>query len=434
MSIKKKLLKNTLINLFGYFYLLAASFFSVSFMLRQLGKELFGSYLFLISIVSLSTVFEMGVSISVIRKLSLPDISAKSKIKTIRNSLSIYLFLALVLAVITPIFIYIFRNTPVLSNLSSLLLIKIGAILFITVFVNFLNNHFLNLAQANQNFAVFNSKTFLVGTANTALAALVTYFSSDISHIFLMQLVFHLATFFYISSYVKNKFGEESNKLSLDFEEIKDLVVFGVKNFVGTLASQIESQLPNYTLGAGISASAITFYSIPQSIVVKGAGIVSQVAQAFFPFSASLLEKSRIKKLAQTIILLQFLTLLLGVFSVFCAFQFGNQFLTLWLKDPVVVFRATPILKTLSFYFLLVSLTPIPTSLLQSLGKPQIPSFFAVLTTLVEAGLMFYFVPKFGPDGVAKSALISTAISVPLFLIVTLIVFSKEVKKILYEK
>ncbi|KKU05883.1 MAG: Polysaccharide biosynthesis protein [Candidatus Collierbacteria bacterium GW2011_GWB1_45_35] len=168
-----------------------------------------------------------------------------------------------------------------------------------------------------------------------------------------------------------------------------------------------------------VSAGAITSFSIPQSIVAKGAGVVSQLAQVFFPFSASLLAKDRIKKLKTLVLGIESLVLIGGVSAILLTFTIGQQFLLWWLKDPVVVQTAFPVLKILSFYFLLASLTPIPTALLQGLNKPQVPSFFAVLTVVLEIIFALILVPTFGTIGVAYSFLLSTIITIPPFLVYT---------------
>ncbi len=216
----------------------------------------------------------------------------------------------------------------------------------------------------------------------------------------------------------------------LHASDTKYLLNFGIKNFITSLAGQAEIQSSKYILGSISSAAAVTAYSIPQNIVIKGAGIVSQVAQALFPLSASLLDADRVKKLKQTVYSLELLVLAGGLLAVFCSFTFGNEFLLWWLNDPEIVKIAHPILNVLSFYFLLTSLTPIPGVIIQSINKPEIPSFFAVLTTVLEIGAMLYLIPIYGSIGAAYAAVFSSSITVPSFLFVCNLYFEKEIKRI----
>ena len=179
-----------------------------------------------------------------------------------------------------------------------------------------------------------------------------------------------------------------------------------------------------------VSARAITSFSIPQNIVAKGAGVISQFAQVFFPLSASLLERDRIKKLKTLVLGVESITLVGGILAVLLSFTVGESFLTWWLKDPIVIQSAYPVLRVLSFYFLLVSLTPVPTALVQGLNKPQIPSFFGALTVFLEVIAALVLVPSLGIIGMAYAFLFSVIITVPSFLIVTWILLQRETKKL----
>ncbi|KKT40423.1 hypothetical protein A3K29_03420 [Candidatus Collierbacteria bacterium RIFOXYB2_FULL_46_14] len=431
MSIKESLIKNTGFNLAGYFYLLIASFFSVPILLNNLGRDVFGVYIFLISIVSLSAVFDFGLSNAVVRKLSLPGTTGEERIKTWKTSFAIFITLALILSAgvivllqylsqVMPIFAHLDRNT---INLSILVLSGIA-------FINHVNIHLLNLPQSEQRFDIFNSKTLLVGTANTIISATVSGFYPNIAVLYATQLLFHLLTLVYMISYSLKFFHGSDFSPSYDRVIGKELFSFGLRNFIGTLAGQVENQFSNFILGALVSARAITAFSIPQSIVAKGAGVVSQFAQAFFPLSASLLEKDRIKKLRSLVLGVEGLTLMGGILAVVLSHTTGQPFLMWWLKDSIVVETAFPVLKILSFYFLLVSLTPVPTALLQGLNKPQIPSFFGVLTVTVEIALSLFLVPLYGAVGVAYSFLLSVCVTVPTILIVTWVQLDREIRKL----
>lgn len=420
MSIKKSLIKNTGFNLAGYFYLLVASFFSVSVLLRNLGRDVFGVYIFLVSFIALSAVFDFGISNAVVRKLSLPQTSREEKVKTWKTSFAIFIALALILFVISLILLsYLSRTMPIFAHVDIFTVNLAILILSVIIFINHLNNHFLNLPQAEQRFDIFNSKTLFVGSANTIVSAIVSGFYPNIAAIYFCQLIFHILTTLFMLRYSLRFFSGADFFPYYDKDMAKELFSFGLKNFVGTLTGQVENQFSNFILGAMVSAKAITSFSIPQSIVAKGAGVVSQFAQAFFPLSASLLTKDRIKKLKMLVIGVEGLTFVAGLVAVVLAHTIGFQFLTWWLKDTVVVATAYPVLKILSFYFVLVSLTPIPTALLQGLNKPQIPSFFGALTVAIEIALSLFLVPSYGVIGIAYAFLTSVCITVPLLLIVT---------------
>ncbi len=430
MSLKKALFKNTAYNLLGYFYLLLASFFSIRLMLGYLGRDLFGVYIFLSSIVPLASVFDFGVSIATVRELSIPGSSHEQKVKVWQTSFAIYIFQALLLFIFTLfISLYLFKTLPLLSAINASNFYLISLVLAFTVFINQINTHLLNLPQAMQRFDIFNSKTILVGTANTILSAILCIYTNNLVYLFLLQAIFHIFTMLYMFYYCHGIFSFEQFWPQYHREEAKKLWTFGFKNFIGTLAGQVEAQISKIFLGIMATAKEIAAFNIPQNIVMKGAGVVSQFAQAFFPLSTSLLKKDKILKLRILFLGLQVTILIGGIFSVFLTHYFGQAFLMWWLRDKVIVDLAFPVLKVLIYYFALVSLTPIPTALVQGLNKPQVASFFAVLTVSLEIIFLFLLVPTLHSVGAAYAFLFSATVTVPTFLLVSWILFNKEVKK-----
>lgn len=432
MSLKIKLLKNAGYNLAGYVYLLIASFFSISILLSNLGKDLFGLYLFLASIIPLASVFDFGLSAAMVRNLSITSEKTEEKVSLWQTSMFMFLVLSCLISIITFVITYLVQsNLPIFSIVDTSHKLGISFIISTIIFFNNLNNHFLILPQANHRFDIFNLKTLVVGSTNTIITAFVTYLTTNLSTIFFVQLLAHLVTLIILYRYSRKYFSKDESKPKFDQKSNRKLFTFGIRHFIGTLAGQVEAQFSNYILGWLVSAQAITSFSIPQSIVAKGAGVISQFAQAFFPLSSSLITKDKILKLKKLFISLEAIALLGGFMAVILTYTIGEAFLTLWLKDLSVISAVYPILKILSWYFVLVSLTPIPTSLIQSINKPQVPSFFAVLTVFFEIIFAFIFVPRLHALGMAYAFLYSTLITVPLFLITTWVLFNNEIKKVL---
>jgi len=431
MSAKKTLIKNSSINLVGYIYLLFASFFSISILLNNLGREVFGVYVFLAAIIPLASVFDLGLGNAVVRRLSLPETSPEEKKQIWQTSFFLYLLFGLLISLTVLIIFTFFTNQlAILQKIPAASLSISVVILSLIVLINHLNACFLNLAQARQRFDIFNLKTLLVGSANTIFSAILSNFTTNLSNLFLLQLIFHFLTLIFLFRYALNSLKLKEILPQFNRHTTKNLINFGIRDFVGTLSSQFEAQFGKYALGTMISASAVAAYSIPQTIVLKAAGAISQIAIAFYPFGSSLLNKEKIYKLKRFIFAIEALTLIGGLLAIFITFSFGEDFLLWWLKDPVIVSLSYPILKIMVFYFCLVALTPIPTAVVQSLNYPQVSSFFALLTTSVEILLILYLVPQYSIMGVAYATLIAASISVPPFLITAAILLRRKTKQL----
>lgn len=429
MSLKKTLLKNTSYNVASYIVLLLASFFSVPIILSNLGKEGYGVLVLLTSIAPLMSVLDLGLSSAVVRFMSLPDTSYKERIKIWQTSFFLFTVFASIVLVISLIgFFTLIKPWPALSSIDSLSFTYIAILISITLFVNHINIHFMTLPQANQRFDIYNTRTILVGLSNTLGSALLSYIYPSLIAILLFQLIFHFLALISLFFYTYKEFKEDFLP-KFYLETAKILLNFGLKNFLGKVANQAESQFSKYSLGSLLSASSVAIFGIPQKLVIYAAGGFSQLTLAFFPMSASLLKKERIGKLLKLIILLQGLALITGVLGVGTIYLFGFDFLLWWLKDPQLVILAFPVFKILSWFFLLTILTPIPSSVLDSINSPQIPSFFAILTAVITITLIFLLTPDYGVLGPAYAAVASSSITVPSFLIVFVVKFSRFYQK-----
>lgn len=431
MGIKKTLIKNSFFNLASYAYLLLTAFFSIPIILRSLGADMFGLYILLASIVPLASVLDLGLGSAVVRELSLPDFPKKDYVDTWRTSF----WLFGVGGVFLSLFVFGFlRFIPSYWDIFHLVnthtLDQLGYIIALTVFFNHINAHFLNLPQARQQFEIFNLKTLLVGTGNTVVTAFAATMTKNLADLFLIQLAFHLLTFVFLVIYAKKIFSGWDFFPAFKKKTAIRLSIFGLKNFVGAVSNQVEAQISKYIIGARASALAITAFSIPQNIILKAAGVISQVALAIFPTGTSLLTKDRMPKLTKLILLIESLTLVFGLVGIIGSHVFGNQFLLWWLKNPEVVDLATPVLRIMSFYLLLTALTPIPTVVLIGMNYPQIPSIFALLTTIIEIVFLVILVPSLQAVGAAYAALGAATITVPSMLFVFWYLYRKEFRKI----
>lgn len=429
MALKRLLLKNSLLNIGTYGYLLLASFFSIPILLNALGKELFGAYVIIGGLVTLISTMDLGLGQASIRYLSLPNLNSQKRHRYWQTSYSLFLLIGFVMAIIsTLILIYFFVTLPAMKILSQPSFIQTITVLFPYVVFNFITWHFLTIVQSEQRFDIYSLRSVIVGTGNTLVSAFVARSFPNLTVIFLIQLFFVILALFMIYFFGDHHF-KGGNYPKFHPQITRKLLSFGLKNFVGRVSNQFSAQFSNYVLGS-FSAIFVTAFSIPKTIMLKAGGIISQLTLAIFPLSASLLTKDRAPKLKQLIIGIEIFIFLLGLVSLVIVQYFGEPFLIWWLKDMEVVALAFPVLKILVWFFVFTSLTPIPGVVLDSLNYPQIPSIFAVITTIIETVLIFILTPKFQLLGPAYATAISSAIMAPLFLLVFAKIFQQEIKKI----
>lgn len=436
MSIKKTLIKNSSYNLVSYAYLAVASLISIPIILNSLGGELYGSYILFNGIVLVAATFDLGLSQATIRWLSLPKINQATRVNTWKTSLFFFYILAALLSFITFILLRFFLiDLPAFTPINPDQYLLATVIASGIVLINHLNIAFLTIPQAHQRFDIYNTRTIIVGTANTLITAWLSTKTDNIAVLLGLQFIFHLSAFITLLSYSRHQLGANPLIPKLHKQLSKELLGFGGKNFVTNIANQIRVQFSNFILGGLIGPVAVTAFSIPQNLIIKAAGAISQVTLAFFPLSTSLTSPERFPKLKRLIIQLQVVIFLLGIIQVFIVYQYGYQILTLWLNNPEVVIQAYPVLKILSWFFLLTILTPIPTAVFESLNKPQIPAIIASLNTILTIGLIFFISNQsnIGSSSLipAYATLYSSIILVPIFLFLLVTTVRDHDKKLL---
>lgn len=419
MSIKKTLIKNSLLNIGGYFYLLLASLVSVPLILAKLGEKDFGILLLFTSLVPLASTLDLGISSALIRQLSLPDKDLSYKKKYWQTGLWVYVVTGIISAIIfsTLIFLLYFYAVA-LRGFSFSDLIAINVFVTLTIFVNHFCSALMALPQADQRFDVYNLRTMISGSGNTIFTGILVFFTQDIKSIIFFQMIFYFLTIFSLYNYAQKKFHHQTLLPSLHLDELKHILNYGLKNFVGNLANQINLQTSKYVIGGMLSAEAITYFGIPQSIVMKAAGGVSQLTLAIFPLSVALSTKEKFAKLKRLIFFSQSLTFLVGILGIVLTYQFGFQFLSLWLHNAQIAAKIFPVLKVMSVFLAINALAPLPSVILNGLNFPQIPSISAVVTTIINITLIILLVPNYGAIGAAYAALYSNIIMAPIFLII----------------
>lgn len=426
MSIKKTLLKNSSINLLGYGYLLVLSFFSIPILLNNLGTNLFGVYLIYASMVPLVSTLNLGLTTALVRYLSLPTISKKQKTQYWQTCLWQFIILSIIVFFISLILnIFVISRLNITSFLPRNSMLVSGFLISLIIFINHLTQPLIALPQVDQKFIFYNLRTLIVGSGNTILSALLSIYYPSLPHIFAFQLILYIITGLIFFKYASNRFSNNMVWPKLFKDKSKKLINFGFKNFIGSLASQFRNQFSKFALAGMLNPQAVAIFSIPQNIIIKAAGTISQLTLSFFPLSTSLSSKERIGKLQKLILGIQALVLFLGIVQVYVVYQFGLQFLIFWLKDTGLATQAFSVLRILSIFFVFTSLTPIPTAVLDGINKPQIPSMFAVFSAVLTTVLIFFLTPKYGFLGPAYATTISSFIVAPLFLITFAVIFSR---------
>lgn len=393
------LTRATLWNLAGYLYLIIASFISTPILLHALGLSQFGLYSLVIAAITFVSAINLGLPQAVVRALAIEHEFSRQRQSIWVTSSLLFILTGLVAGLVAALM-------TSWSHVSLAILV----VVFATGLLNNLVSHYLTLPQAEGHFGYFNTKTFIIGTGNTFLAAYLAWRGQGITVILAAQLFTYLITLIPLA-YFSLKYFPHPREGKVSVPVAKSLSIFGLKNWGGKLIGQVQSQYAKYLLAA-VSPLSLSAYVIAQGLVQKLAGGVSQLATALYPASA----RSNIRSLYHR---LQIMLALSG-FLVFWIYKIvGFTFLTWWLHSPELVKLIDSIFPLLLWYSGFLILTPLPSTILDGRGRPELTSLFAFITTIIEIGLAIYLFPHYGLFAPVYAALIAVSITTPALLFTT---------------
>lgn len=397
------LTRATIWNLVGYLYLIIASLISIPILVRSLGVTVFGQYSLIVATLTLVSSLNLGLPQAVVRALSHAHNNSKLRQTIWATSSLLFTLTGLFAASIATLAGYYLHVS------SSILPLIFGLSLMSNLVA-----HYSTLPHAEGHFGYFNAKTFIVGTANTLLAAYLAYSGYGIIHILAMQLVCYLVSMFALAYFSLKYFPRPwQNKPTIVVS--KSLISFGLKNQVGTLVGQIQAQYGKYLL-ATVSPLSLSAYAIAVGLVQKAAGGVVQVATAIYPATARGTLSTSFTRLYCR---LQLGLGLVGAIGVVLYQLYGLPLLEWWLGVPEVVTLVHSVLDILVIYLAILVLTPLPSAILDGRGRPELTSLLATITTVVEIVVAFILFPRFGYLAPAYAALFAVALTTPALLFIT---------------
>lgn len=396
------LTRATLWNIAGYLYLILASLIATPILVHSLGLNTFAQYGLIVATLALISSFNLGLPQAVTRELAANHKTLIHRQTVWATSSLLFIATGLVGATISTIVSYYLRF-PTLTFF----------LVFSLALINNLVSHYATLPQAEGHFGYFNAKTFIVGTANTLLAAYLASTGRGILVILSSQLLCYLITllplvFFSLKYFPHPRDGVASRSVA------KSLISFGLKSQVGTIVGQVQSQYAKYLL-ITISPLSLTGYIIAQGLVQKLAGGISQVSSALYPAAA----RTNTFNLRPLYYRLQFGLFLLALLGIGVYTAIGYPFLVWWLDSPELVAIVHSVLNILIWYLGILVLTPLASSVLDGSGHPGITSLIAFITTAIEIILTLFLFSNFGLMAPVYAALIALAIMTPVLLYCT---------------
>jgi O-antigen/teichoic acid export membrane protein len=169
---------------------------------------------------------------------------------------------------------------------------------------------------------------------------------------------------------------------------------------VTSIVGPILVYLDYFLIGSLLSIAAVAFYAAPYNIVTRLWIITGSLSMTLFPaFSAleGIKDRQRLGFLFARAV--KYILLVLGPIVLVIGF-FAQDILQVWLGTDFAV-KSTIVLQVLTLGVLINSLAYIPFTLLQGVGRPDLPAKFHLLQLPIYVGILWFSVNQWGIAGAA---------------------------------
>lgn len=401
-GISQKIIRNILWNFGGQGWMLLIAFFTTPFIVHRLNVNLYGIYTFAGVIIGYFGFLQLGLGTASVKYISQYLVrQEEEKIRTVFWScIYAYLFLGLLgTAIITfsaKFLVEKFFNIPQELELLAIFVIRISSLGFL---VSMLSGVVSGVIRALERFDILNPIGILVGTCQIGLTVLLLVFGLSLKEIIISNLIVQTINV-WIYWIIAKKLLPFLIKPSWDFGTLIQLLKYGGFVTISGIVSPILVNIEKIFLTMFRPIASLTYYSIPYSLMGSVSIIPTVFSAALFPvyshFNGSN-EKHIYKDLHyRSTLLIFFLYSFPAIFFII----FGESFLRLWIGNDFAQ-RSTKILIILIIAGLINAVASPSITILQGIGKPQIPAIFHVVETVIYIPTGYFLIYRYGGIGAA---------------------------------
>ena len=400
-------LRNSAWSIGGYIVPIFIAAFVTPIIVFGLGTHDYGIYAFLVSIVAILGLIDLGISSAVSRYITKyhgkGDSEKLADLFKTANSLA-FIIGATGLIMATGLGM---GGHALLSNGIAPQTAMYYVIIGVIFFINAASLVYTVVPYAVQRFDIATK----IGTSiliSSAIANIIVVKSGGgVMGMLLVQLGVSLATAIFSRIYSK-KLLPDSTRFSFSWsqQEVKKLYSFGLQAFTANIGSTLSTHLNRLIIPIFLGPSALTYYTVPGSVSAKIPGLTGAVSGILFPITANLSSLGETEKIKIAYIRSFRLITILTVATASSVIIFAEPILRYWLDESFAA-RSVNVLILLTLTNFALSLyTPLYNFLL-GLGKLKMITIISFLMGGLNAVLLFALLPFFDIEGAAWAYLIS---------------------------
>ena len=372
-------------------------------MVRSLGNTYYGIWVIMMQFTGYLGILELGVRSSIVKYVA--EYAAKEE-KTklnqiVSSAFSIYLLIALfsilvslALAVLFPYFLNVEH--------ASLFVVRIIVIITgITVAQGFVFNTFYGILMGLQRYDLFTRVSIISSIVRAILIVVFLKLGYGVIALALIQLAINLSSNLAAYYYCKKQlpylkitwFGKSDGAYRI-------VLGYGMQSFFVTISQKVIYQTDSFVIGGFIGASAVTFYSIPLTMIEYMRRLVIAMTEVFVPFASELGARREFAKIKELLIRGTRTSILVGLPICIVYLIMGERFIALWMgPEYAQAGTGALLILVIAQIFSITHLTS--REILFGLSLQRINAYCYGIEAIANLGLSIIFVRQLGIEGVA---------------------------------
>jgi O-antigen/teichoic acid export membrane protein len=420
MSYTNRLFKNTLFNFSSSVWLILLHFFTTPYIVKHLGVEIYGIYSLLYLIIGYFSFLELGLGKAIIKFIA--ELHAQHDFMAIERMLGTSISVFCLMGLVGSILIAALNETVLLSVLkispklqqTAQTAFYMGAIGFL---VSMPGQVIGSVPRGLQRFDITNIIEAIFGSLQTLLSVLLLYLGYFLHEIILLNIVISILSITTYSIVIKKLLPKVTLFPKFHFPTFRRIIGFSgyiaLDNILITLSARINS----FILGSYRSVSAVTYYTIPDSLSAKIAFIPRSISQTIFPSFSELQAQDNREKLIELYLRSTRYIVTLTIPFLFLFVIMADKFLFYWL-GPDFSMKAQLPLQIMGSTYIISFWAYSSMEGTRALNRPNYSTRIQVLISFLNVALCFILIPSMGLLGAAISFCIPRLILVPSFIFV----------------
>ena len=396
--------KGALYNLFGTGIPLLVGLISIPILLKSLGNQSFGLLTLIWTAIGYFGLFDFGLGRALTQQVASFRSNQNSNISSlIRTGLISVLIPGIAGAIIMYyVSLYYINELLLIDDGSKKDLIRAFSYAALSIPLVTLSSGLRGILEGFEDFARSSFLRGLLGVLNFLTPMIIVLLGNNsLFHIVLSliisRIVMVILNAYLVYPYMKTK-SITAKKIVI--RNLIDLLKFGLWMTVSNIVSPFMVAADRFIIASILGASLLTYYTVPQDIVIRLLIIPAAIATAWFPRFAKLNTDSDIKKSKKLATQgYKYIFIILGPLCIFLAI-FSNQLLEIWINIEFAKnVGSIAVILLVGVFF--NALAHIPLASLQATGKVKTTALLHVVELCLYLPLLFYLVPLAGIKGAA---------------------------------